>query len=200
MQKKRPIHQPIEIVIVNKNNIKNIKKSEGENTMELRLEKWKENEYLDFYHASKDEELYAYMSDDFPKTEEKCKQIVRFFSESTDTSEYIRAIKVDGQLAGCIAAYFDTGLYCKNAELAYWITKELRGKGIMTQGIKQVAQQLFSEFSLHRIWARPFESNQGSCKTLEKAGFFMEGVLKENVYKNGIFVNSIIYAHVKQNN
>lgn len=30
MQKKRPIHQPIEIVIVNKNNnIKNIKKSEG---------------------------------------------------------------------------------------------------------------------------------------------------------------------------
>lgn len=162
--------------------------------MKITLEKWESEDYYDFFMASNDEELRKNMSDDFPKTLDGCKQLVFTFSQSTDTTEYIRAVKVNDQIIGCIAAFFGAGMYSQNAEIAYWLNAEYRNKGIMSQAIIKFTQQVFSIFDVHRIWARPFERNKASQKALEKAGFNYEGTLKQNVYKNGIFLNSVLYA------
>lgn len=164
---------------------------------EVILEKWQEEQYQEFFAASNDEQLYANMSGTFPKTIEECEAAVKVYASSTDKTEYIRAIKVDNQIVGCIAAFFETGMYCKNAELAYWIGKEYRGKGIMAQAVQCMADELFSVFGIHRIWARPFAHNVGSRRVLEKCGFVYEGLFKEDVYKNGEFIDSVVYALLK---
>ena len=166
--------------------------------MKIALEKWKSEDYEDFFLLSNDKELWGNMSDDFPKTLEECKQIVHFFSASEDITEYIRAIKIDNKIVGCIAAFFETGMYCKNAEISYWLNCEYRGKEIMPQVIKMFSQCLFTKFDIHRIWARPFESNRASQRVLEKAGFIYEGLMLENVYKNNQYINSKVYALVKK--
>ncbi|WP_310602101.1 GNAT family N-acetyltransferase [Anaerosporobacter sp.] len=166
--------------------------------MKISLEKWKKEDYHVFFNASKDNALRENMSDTFPKTLEECKEIVHFFSTSTDTTEYIRAIKVDNQIVGCIAAFFEEDMYCKNAEISYWLSAEYRGKGIMSQVIETFTQALFSEFDIHRIWARPFERNKASQGVLKKVGFSYEGLLKQNVLKDGLFLDSVIYAFIKQ--
>ena len=74
--------------------------------MKITLEKWKAEDYEEFFILSNDKELRENMSDDFPQTLEESKQIVSFFSNSEDTTEYIRAIKVDDKIVGCIAAFF----------------------------------------------------------------------------------------------
>lgn len=162
--------------------------------MNISLHRWKDEDYQEFFNASNDEEIRKNMSDTFPKTIEQCKQIVHLFSISTDTTQYIRAIKIDNQIAGCIAAFFETDMHCKNVELAYWLSSEYRYRGIMVQIIKIIAERLFSEFDLHRLWATPFEYNIASQRVLEKAGFKYEGLLKENIFKDNQFLNSKIYA------
>lgn len=165
--------------------------------MKITLEKWKAEDFNEFFYASCDDELRLNMSDDFPKSLEECKQTVNFFSESSDDSECIRAIKVNGKIVGCISAFFQTGIYRKNAEIAYWLSADYRGKGIMTQVIKIFTENLFSLYDLHRIYAAPFEYNKASQRVLKKAGFHYEALLKENVFKNGSFISSALYALVR---
>lgn len=166
--------------------------------MNIELEKWKCEEYHEFFRLSNDKEIWSNMSDDFPHTLEECKQIVSFFSNSEDVTEYIKAIKIDNHIVGCIAAFFETGMYCKSVEISYWLSYDYRGMGIMPQVIKMFTQSLFVRFDKHRIWARPFEFNKASQRALEKAGFVYEGLLKENAFKDNKYINSVVYALVKK--
>ena len=166
--------------------------------MEVELIRWKEEYYEDFFQCSKDKDLYDNMSDDFPHTEEECRQAVASFVESDGKKACYRAILVNGRVCGCIAAFFETGMYCKNAEIAYWIRKEERGKGIMTGVIAGFVSTLFSDFNIHRVYARPFLHNVASCKVLEKAGFVEEGILQDSVYKKGSIYSAVIYAIIKE--
>lgn len=166
--------------------------------MQFQLKKWEKDDYQAFFAASADEALYANMSDGFPKTMEECKEIVQFFTDSNDETVCSRAVVINDQIAGCIAAFFETGLYHKNAEIAYWLNKEYRGMGIMPDVIKEFTNRLFADFQLHRVWARPFEHNKASRRALEKAGFQLEGLLKEDVYKVNVYYSSAVYALVKE--
>lgn len=94
-----------------------------------------------------------------------------FFANSTDTTEYVRAIKVDGEIIGCIAAFFKIEMNLKNAELAYWISKKYRGHGIMTKVITDYTEMLFSYFEINKVFAKPFVHNAASQKILLKSGF-----------------------------
>lgn len=165
--------------------------------MNITFEKWKAEDYEEFFMLSDDKELWSNMSDDFPKTLIECKQLVNLFSTGEDITEFIRAVKVDGKIVGCIAAFFESGMYCKNAEISYWLNREYRGKGIMPQALKMFTNYVFTKFDIHRIWARPFENNKASQRVLEKTGFVYEGLLKENVFKNNQYINSKVYALIR---
>lgn len=82
------------------------------------------------------------MSDTFPKTLEECKTIIHFFANSTENAEYIRAIKIDNQIVGCIASFFDINIHYKNAEISYWLSAKYRGKGVMPHVLKIFTQSL----------------------------------------------------------
>lgn len=139
--------------------------------MNIVLDKWQAKDYIDFYNASNDDYLRKNMNDDFPKTLEQCKGIVSFFANSTDTTECVRAIKSDGIIIGCIAAFFKAEKDSKIAELAYWLSKEYRGQGIMTKVITAFTDMLLTDFSVHRVAAKPLEHNTASQKVLLKSGF-----------------------------
>ncbi len=166
--------------------------------MEVKLVRWELKYYEAFFQHSRDNELYDNMSDDFPNTEEKCREAVMSFTESDDKKSCFRAIMVDGRVCGCIAAFFESGMYCKNAEIAYWIGKAERGKGIMTRVIEDFVKFLFSGFDIERVYAKPLQYNTTSCRVLEKAGFVKEGVLQNSVYKRGNSYNAVMYAVIRE--
>ena len=60
------------------------------------------------------------------------------------------------------------------------------------------SSDLFSRFDIARIYAEPFAANIGSRRVLEKAGFQLEGLLRNSVYKNGVLQDSCIYALLKE--
>ena len=50
---------------------------------------------------------------------------------------------------------------------------------------------------LSRIYATLFPSNKSSSRVLEKAGYALEGTLKNYHVKDGKLIDAIMYARVK---
>lgn len=106
----------------------------------------------------------------------------------------IHTIDINGEACGGIGIHPQQDVYCKNAELGYWLAEPYWGKGIITEAVKQIIAYGFKNFDLTRIYARPFSKNLASQKVLEKAGMKKEAVLKNAFFKNGEYLDEIIYS------
>ena len=68
----------------------------------------------------------------------------------------------------------------------------------MTAAVKEMCGLGFEVWDIVRIHAEPYARNAGSRGVLEKAGFTLEGVLQNSVYKNGEILDSCIYARLRK--
>jgi len=67
----------------------------------------------------------------------------------------------------------------------------------MVEAIKEITAYGFQTFDIVRIFARPFSTNLQSQRVLEKAGFTLEARLKKALFKNGEFMDELIYTKFK---
>jgi RimJ/RimL family protein N-acetyltransferase len=110
------------------------------------------------------------------------------------------AIVVEGKAIGGIGARFQDDVYKCSAELGYWVGEKYWRRGIATEAVNRMTGFLFENFDINRIFARVFDWNQSSIKVLEKNGFFLEGRLKNHVYKDGLFTDELIFGLLKDRN
>jgi [ribosomal protein S5]-alanine N-acetyltransferase len=113
---------------------------------------------------------------------------------SKEGLEQIFCIDVDGSLVGTIGRHRGEDVHRFTAELGYWIGEGFWGRGIMSEIIPAFVDYCFKEFSLKRMFAMPHSSNPASARVLEKAGFVLEGRLRNNVVKDGQVLDSLLYA------
>lgn len=106
----------------------------------------------------------------------------------------IMAIVIDGVAAGGIGLHPQKDIFCKNAELGYWLAEPFWGKGIMTKAIGQMVDYGFENFEINRIFARPFGSNIGSQRALKKTGFELEARFFQTIFKNNSYEDELIYG------
>lgn len=104
------------------------------------------------------------------------------------------AIAAETEAIGSIALTPEQDVHRFTAELGYWLAEPFWGKGIMIKAVKMLSEYAFEKLGIHRIFAEPFTTNPASARVLEKAGFVLEGVLRENAFKDGRFLDQFIYA------
>ena len=107
---------------------------------------------------------------------------------------HIFAIEVEGKAVGGIGIHPQSDIMKKNAELGYWLGEPYWGKGIITRAIRQMVDFAFKTYDITRVYARPYGTNIGSQKVLEKNGFKLEARIEKNIFKNGEFLDELIYA------
>lgn len=127
-----------------------------------------------------------------PYTRENGEAFIKMATQ--DHPRRIFAIEVNGEAAGGIGLHPQTDIHARNAELGYWLAEPFWGKGIMTRAVEQIVEYGFKTFDIDRIFARPFGTNLGSQKVLEKAGFVLEARLEKTLFKNGKHLDELIYA------
>lgn len=136
----------------------------------------------------------ANLTDSFPNpfTEEAG----RLFIERAMTGPALRrCIALEGICIGAIGLHPKEDLWRNNLELGYWLAYPHRGKGIMSEAIKQMVILGFEHFpQVNRIYATPFGTNTASQRALEKAGFMLEATLIGTLVKNGVVQDELIYA------
>jgi RimJ/RimL family protein N-acetyltransferase len=128
----------------------------------------------------------------FPFTAENGKKFIE--TSMADNPLHRFAIDVNGEAIGGIGIHPKTDIFCKNAEMGYWLAQTHWGNGIMSKAIVQMIDYGFKTFDITRIYATPFGTNVASQKVLEKAGFILEAKFEKTFFKNGEFLDELVYA------
>ena len=55
------------------------------------------------------------------------------------------AIDVDGEAVGSIGVFLGDDVYCKTAEVGYWLGEPFWGKGIMTEAVRRICTVCFRD-------------------------------------------------------
>jgi RimJ/RimL family protein N-acetyltransferase len=105
------------------------------------------------------------------------------------------AIAVDGEAVGGIGYTQHEDVERISAEIGYWLGASFWGRGLMTSALIAVTRYAFEQHAdLRRIYAVPFAWNAASFRVLEKAGYRMEGRLRQSAIKDGTVTDQVLYA------
>jgi [ribosomal protein S5]-alanine N-acetyltransferase len=106
------------------------------------------------------------------------------------------AIRHKGLLIGGIGRGMNYGIDAHKDEIGYYIGRDYRGKGIMSQVVSAFADFLHKEQGLLRIEAGVYLYNPASMRVLENAGFAFEGISVKAQKKGDVYIDVKNYAKV----
>ena len=92
----------------------------------------------------------------------------------------------------------------RSAELGIMIgEKSIWNQGYGTETMQLLLQHGFETLNLNRIYLRVYSTNPRAIRAYEKAGFVMEGTLRQAVYKHGkyadVHIMSVLSSEWKSN-
>lgn len=108
------------------------------------------------------------------------------------------AIASDAEAIGSISLMAGIDVHRFTAELGYWLAEPFWGKGIMTAAVRALSEYAFAELGFQRIFAEPYTTNAASARVLDKAGFALEGIMRDSVFKDGRILDQYLYARVNE--
>lgn len=161
--------------------------------MHFKLRDWQQSDMDSLVKYANNFNIAKNMTNGFPHPYTK-ESGQNFLNMAIANNKAIKCIDINGEACGGIGLHLQTDIQCKNAELGYWLAEPFWGKGIITEAIKQMVNYGFGNFDINRIYARPFGTNLASQKVLEKCNFTLEAKFHETLFKNGEYIDELIYA------
>jgi RimJ/RimL family protein N-acetyltransferase len=162
--------------------------------MDFILRPWRIEDVDSLIKYGSNPNITRFMSDGFSNlfTPERAKAFIEF--ANTGNNKLYRTIDIDGEASGGIGVMLQPDIYCKNAELGYWLAEPYWGQGIITKAVKLIVEESFQTLSINRVFAVPYSNNIASHRVLEKAGFKLEARHQKKVIKNGEFFDELVYV------
>lgn len=118
-----------------------------------------------------------------------------FVDEDKLTQYYI--IENEGEKIG----YFRTSNYSKKNSSLYIgadLNKNYRGMGLGYKSYLRFIPYIFERYSLNKISLEVLSTNTRAINLYKKIGFVQEGIKREEILKNGIYVDSIIMSILRK--
>jgi RimJ/RimL family protein N-acetyltransferase len=117
--------------------------------------------------------------------------------KSIKTSLFL-VIEVDKKFAGFVHLELnDKVRYKHSAIIGYVIHRDFRGRGLATKATKTVTDYGFKKLKLIRISGMCRTFNKASARVLEKSGYKLEGILRKNKFKDGKYLDDMLWAKTK---
>ncbi len=131
----------------------------------------------------------------FSKFEESVAQMLFYESlENDGTGKWWKIVdSATGEKVGAIG-HNNYQPRHKKTEIGYWLLPAFWKKGIISEMLPILIAYLQTELEVHRIEALVEEGNEASCNTLQKAGFFCEGTMKDWEIKNDRYINMKLFS------
>ena len=106
------------------------------------------------------------------------------------------AIESAGEAVGGVGFVPGTDIERYSAEIGYWLSETMWGRGITTEAVTLVTGYVFHVRNMLRLFAVPFADNHASRRVLEKAGYECEGILRASSVKSGEPRDQALYARI----
>ena len=106
---------------------------------------------------------------------------------------YWFVILADGKIVGEIG--IEEPSSCRSTyTVGFTVGRPYWNRGYCTEALKQLVRFAFDELKLYRLEGDCDFDNPASGRIFEKAGFTKEGILEEQVYKRGVYINRILWG------
>jgi [ribosomal protein S5]-alanine N-acetyltransferase len=140
------------------------------------------------------EVVSRYMVDTFPFPYTKSDGQWWLETGSRQNGAITRVIEYQGQFVGSVGIHPQIGWRNHLAQIGYWVAEGYWRKGIATAALAQMTDYGFTRLQLRKLYAPVLAPNIASMKVLEKCGYVLEGLLKAEVQKQGIYLDIHQYA------
>ena len=103
----------------------------------------------------------------------------------------------DDRMLGTVAV-FDVDSDQRDAELGYRVVPAERGRGVATAALDAAARWAFETYDLRRLNLFHAVANPASCAVAVRAGFRLEGVLRESYrYGDGSWYDEHVHGRLR---
>ncbi len=142
-------------------------------TKRLLLRKLNEDDMYDVFNMRKDPSMHEYTDTKPDENLDDTIEYIRKMSQGIDENKWILwglEDKKTGKIIGTISIW---NIYPEEekAELGFGIVPEFRGRGLMTEALREVVDYSFRDINFKKLEAFTEESNIKSISLLERCGF-----------------------------
>lgn len=172
-------------------------------TKRLILRAFEETDAIHIFNTYSLDEVTKYYDLETMKDISEAKVILNIFRSRFQERKGLRwaiQLKENGEYIGDGGFNF----WDKNnskSDIGYALMSKYWGKGLATEAVAAMLRFGFSEkneIKLHRIEATTDPKNVKSRKLLIKLGFKEEGILRENCFEKGKFVDTVMHAILRR--
>ncbi len=168
--------------------------------MECKLRPWRMDDAEDLAAAINNPKVQNNLRDGlpYPYTEKDAEDFIGAMLHADPDRMFAFAVTVEDRMVGSIAVERGQNVHRLTGELGYYIAEPYWNRGLGASAVGQIVEYVFANSDIVRIYAEPYAYNTGSCRILEKNGFRLEGVMRKNAIKNGVFQDMKLYAVIKE--
>lgn len=92
----------------------------------------------------------------------------------------------------------EINLINRSAEFAIYIgDADYRGKGLSAEACRETLSFGFLKLGLNRVFLKVLAGNEPAIKLYQRIGFVQEGTLRKSVFKNGMFLDELLFSMLK---
>jgi len=126
----------------------------------------------------------------------------RWYAESGCLSEKsgLLVVEVDGSLVGRVTWHvveYGPGSNSNALRVGIALLPDARGRGIGAEAQRTLSEYLFSTTTAHRIEAGADIENLAEQRSLEKAGFTRDGLMREAQFRDGKRHDIVVFSRLR---
>jgi ribosomal-protein-alanine N-acetyltransferase len=164
---------------------------------DVTVRSWRKDDLKSLVEHANNPNIAANLRDQFPHPYTRRDAIEFLDYAHTQEPECSFAIEYSGEASGGVGFLIGRDIARISAEMGYWLSEELWGRGIATRAVTAMSDWAFEHYDLTRVFAMAFAHNAASIRVLEKSGFEREGVLRRSAVKNGVVLDQVLFAKVR---
>jgi RimJ/RimL family protein N-acetyltransferase len=126
-----------------------------------------------------------------PLTTAQVLKIIEAETESPNNAVFLVEDRSETKPIG-FAGLYDIHLTARKAEFRVLLgEKEYWNRGYGTEVTELLTYYGFDRLNLNRLWLGVTSENQAAIQAYQKAGYKMEGVLRQDIYRNSRYYDSV---------
>ena len=141
------------------------------------------------YECVDDEELQRFIPVPAPYTLAHAEHYVGAYASAAESNPamVLWAVRESGLLVGALELRIDSAA---SGDFGFWVGRQHRGRGVMTQAVGLMVDHSFSALGLQRLSWEAIASNRGSARVVQRNGFVFEGTRRLAIEHRGERVDS----------
>ncbi len=160
---------------------------------------WRPEDAEELAARANDRDIWRNLASTFPHpyTLEDAHQWIAYCQTTGEPPTQV-ALTVDGHLAGGGGVEPRSDVECRTGVLGAWLGRRYWGRLKTESGVHTLLDYVFEHFDFERLEARVFAWNVASRRLLKNAGFTMEVLQRNSVWKDEKLIDSYLFVYLRE--